>query len=202
MRWYENARRKGQLGSRERVPSVPRRIRVRVRIRRGAQVTRNAPLSGRAHLDQSDLLIHRRARARAAKELLNVRRASSARGHHRHCHRAGRRWTVCDHKAGGRRGQGHQDRTSRRRFRARVRFRGQWTVEPFRMAEAELTLTAITCRRAFMILAGIPFDETRGAGSTVIDITTPADTMVATGLGYSSPSTSRIQKPVASEEKS
>ena len=42
--------RQGFLGSRQRLPAVPRRLRLRLRIRRRAQVPRNAPLPGGADL--------------------------------------------------------------------------------------------------------------------------------------------------------
>ena len=46
----------------ERLPAIPRRLRLRLRIRRRAQVPRDAAVPGRADLDQPHPLLRRRAR--------------------------------------------------------------------------------------------------------------------------------------------
>ena len=56
----------GFVGSGQRLPAIPRRIRIRVRIRRGTQVPRNTVVSGRADLDESDSFLRGRACARSA----------------------------------------------------------------------------------------------------------------------------------------
>ena len=60
----------GQLGGGERLHPVPRRLRLRLRIRRGAQVPRDAALPGGADLDQPDPFVRGRACARAAALVL------------------------------------------------------------------------------------------------------------------------------------
>src|SRR5262249_50775658 len=54
----------------QRLPAVPRRLRLRLRIRRRTQVPRDAALSGGAHFDQPDPVVRRRARARPAPVVL------------------------------------------------------------------------------------------------------------------------------------
>ena len=54
----------------QRLPAVPRRLRLRLRIRRRAQVPRDAAVPGRADLDQPDPHLRRRARARPAALVL------------------------------------------------------------------------------------------------------------------------------------
>src|SRR4051812_18508752 len=63
----------GLVGSGEHLPADAWRLRLRARIRRGAQVPRDAPVPGGADLDQPDLLLRRRAPARAAQEFLMTR---------------------------------------------------------------------------------------------------------------------------------
>ena len=63
-------RRRRVVGSGQRLPAVPRRLRLRQRVRRRAQVPRDAPVPGRADLDQPDPLVRRRARARPAALVL------------------------------------------------------------------------------------------------------------------------------------
>src|SRR3954471_4443144 len=63
----------GLVGSGEHLPADAWRLRLRARIRRGAQVPRDAPVPGGADLDQPDLLLRRRAPARAAPEFLMTR---------------------------------------------------------------------------------------------------------------------------------
>ncbi|SOY71513.1 hypothetical protein CBM2586_B130284 [Cupriavidus phytorum] len=63
--------RQGQLGGRQRLPAVPRRLRLCLRIRCRAQVPRDAPVPGGADLDQPDLFLRRRARAGAAALVLS-----------------------------------------------------------------------------------------------------------------------------------
>src|SRR3990167_7354626 len=60
----------GQLGSGQCLPAVPRRLRFCLRIRRGAQVPRNAPVPGGADLDQPDLFLRGRAHPRTAEVVL------------------------------------------------------------------------------------------------------------------------------------
>ena len=62
----------GQLGGGQCLPAVPRRLRLRLRIRRGAQVPRDQALPGGADLDQHGLFLHRRARARPAAFVLSA----------------------------------------------------------------------------------------------------------------------------------
>ncbi len=69
-------RRQGELGGGQRLPAVPRRLRLRARIRRRAQVPRDAAVPGRADLDQPDPELRRRALARAAALVLSTRRCS------------------------------------------------------------------------------------------------------------------------------
>ena len=64
--------RQGLLGSGQRLHPDLRRLRLRGRVRRRAQVQGNAPVPGRADLDQPDPLLRRRARARFAALLLAV----------------------------------------------------------------------------------------------------------------------------------
>jgi len=66
----EISRCQGILGSRERLSAISRRIRLRVRIRRGAQIPRDAPVSSGADLDQPDSVVYRRACARHAALVL------------------------------------------------------------------------------------------------------------------------------------
>ena len=76
----EAARRRRVVGGGERLPADVRRLRVRGRVRRRAQVSRDAALSGRADLDEHDSLVHRRARARPAEVvLMPLQRASRRR---------------------------------------------------------------------------------------------------------------------------
>src|SRR4051812_15390117 len=63
----------GLVGSGEHLPADAWRLRLRARVRRGAQVPRDAPVPGGADLDQPDLCVRRRAPARAAEEFLMAR---------------------------------------------------------------------------------------------------------------------------------
>ena len=63
----EAARGRRVVGGGERLPADVRRLRVRGGVRRRAQVSRDAAVSGRADLDEPDPLVHRRARARACR---------------------------------------------------------------------------------------------------------------------------------------
>ena len=72
-------RRQGVVGSGQRLPAVPRRLRLRRRIRRRAQVPRDAPLPGRADLDQPDPVLRGRARARPAAVVLRPSMANPSR---------------------------------------------------------------------------------------------------------------------------
>ena len=62
----EAARGRRVVGGGECLPAVPRRLRLRGRVRRRAQVPRDAALPGGADLDQPDPVVRRRARARLA----------------------------------------------------------------------------------------------------------------------------------------
>ncbi len=62
--------RRGVVGGRERLPRHARRLRLRRGVRRRAQVPRDAPLQGRAGLEQPDPRLRRPARARHAALLL------------------------------------------------------------------------------------------------------------------------------------
>ena len=64
-------RRQGELGGGQRLPAVPRRLRLRLRIRRRAQVPRDAAVPGGADLDQPDPELRGRARARIAAVFLS-----------------------------------------------------------------------------------------------------------------------------------
>ena len=65
--------RQGLLGSGQRLHPDLRRLRLRRRVRRRAQVQGNAPVPRRADLDQPDPVLRRRARARPAALVLAVR---------------------------------------------------------------------------------------------------------------------------------
>ena len=56
------------VGSGQRLPAIPRRLRFRVRIRCGAQIPRNAAVSGCADFDESDSFLRWRARARTCRD--------------------------------------------------------------------------------------------------------------------------------------
>src|SRR5690606_27101896 len=60
----------GLVGGGERLHPVPRRLRLRQRVRRREEVPRDAALPGRPDLDQPDPLLRRRARARPAEVVL------------------------------------------------------------------------------------------------------------------------------------
>ncbi len=60
----------GQLGGGQRLPAVPRRLRLRLRIRHRAQVPRDAAVPGGADLDQPDPELRGRAHARPAPFVL------------------------------------------------------------------------------------------------------------------------------------
>ena len=62
---------KASLGGGQRLPAVPRRLRLRLRIRRRAQVPRDAAVPGGADLDQPDPVLRGRACARPAALLLS-----------------------------------------------------------------------------------------------------------------------------------
>ena len=91
----------------------------RGRIRRRAQVPRNAALSSCADLDQSDPVLRRRACARPAPLLLRTSDAA-ARRIDRRLRRTGGRSTVLQFAAGGCRRACRQGRTPRGRFRPRL----------------------------------------------------------------------------------
>ena len=71
--------RQGVVGSGQRLPADPRRLRLRRRVRRRAQIPREPPLPGGADLDQPDPVLPRRARARPAALVLAPGRALPAR---------------------------------------------------------------------------------------------------------------------------
>ncbi len=75
----EAARGRRVVGGGECLPAVPWRFRLRRRVRRRAQVPRDAPLPGRADLDQPDPVVRRRARARLAPSLLTCARSTASR---------------------------------------------------------------------------------------------------------------------------
>ncbi len=58
---------------RQRLPADARRLRLRGRVRRGAQVPRNAPVPGGADLDEPDFVVRRGACARNASIVLTER---------------------------------------------------------------------------------------------------------------------------------
>src|SRR6185436_7740892 len=60
------------VGGGQRLPPDAWRLRVRGGVRCRAQVQRDAALSGGAHFDESDPVLHRRARARYAKVILTM----------------------------------------------------------------------------------------------------------------------------------
>ena len=62
----------GRLGGRQRLPDTPRRLRLRRRVRRRAQVPRDAPLHDRPDQQQPGARLRRPARARHAAQLLAV----------------------------------------------------------------------------------------------------------------------------------
>ena len=66
----EAAGRRRVVGGGQRLPADPRRLRLRRGVRCRAQVPRDAPLPGRAGLDEPDPVVHRRARARHAEVVL------------------------------------------------------------------------------------------------------------------------------------
>ena len=69
---------KASLGGGQRLPAVPRRLRLRLRVRRRAQVPRDAALPGGADLDQPDPVLRGRARARPAEVVLMARRSRAS----------------------------------------------------------------------------------------------------------------------------
>ena len=71
----EVPRRQGVVGGGERLHADARRLRLRRRIRHRAQVPRDAPLPGGADLDEPDLRVRRRARARPAAVVSDDRRS-------------------------------------------------------------------------------------------------------------------------------
>src|ERR1039457_7042632 len=64
------------MGGGQRLPADPRRLRLRLRVRRRAQIPRDEALSNRADFDQSYSFVCRRARARPAAIVLNMAKLS------------------------------------------------------------------------------------------------------------------------------
>src|SRR5262245_14873072 len=69
--------RQGVMGSRQRLPADPRRVRLRRRVRRGKEVQGKPPVPRGADLHQPDPLLPRRARARPAAFLLSDQKQSA-----------------------------------------------------------------------------------------------------------------------------
>ena len=110
-----------------------RRLRVCRGLRHRAQVPRDAPVSGRADLDEPDPDVRRRTCAGSAALVLKCTALS---GRHRRLDRAGRRGAVRDAAARRSRRARDQDRAAgRRRLRARLRHHRQGAVELLRVAQ-------------------------------------------------------------------
>ena len=135
-RTWRNISRRRRPGRRRTLPADARRLRLCERIRRRAQVSRDAPVSGRADLDESDPVLRGRARARLASFVLRARYAST-RGHHRRCHGARHRGAVLHASACRSRRASHQDRAAWcRRLCAELRRPCAWARLAFRLDQS------------------------------------------------------------------
>ena len=113
---------KASLGGGQRLPADPRRLRLRLRIRRRAQVPRDAAVPGGADLDQPDPVATWPSTCWACRGRSERCRDAPARRHHRRHARARDRRAVLHAPAGRPRRARDQDRAPRqRRLRPRLR---------------------------------------------------------------------------------